>query len=390
VTTPSFRVQLDVVSDGYDGKMCWVQPRAGTIPPGAGGNALPVVVLTMQKLLLAGSDVFYALQEMRTDDLGKTWSGPVCHESTLGRRKEPGGIEAVICDATPKWHAATGKLLLTGHVARYVGDKLMPDPRPRQTAYSVYDPLARVWAPWDTLAMPDSDTFYNAGAGSVQRYDLSDGRILLPIYFKSRTEAGKGWNGCHNSTVCRCEFDGQKLRYVEHGDTLVVSEPRGLGEPSLTRFDGKYYLTLRNDVRGYVATSDDGLHFGPPRPWTFDDGSELGNYNTQQHWVTHSDGLFLTYTRRGLNNDYVFRHRAPLLIAQVDADRLCVLRHTERELMPNRGARYGNFAVTDVSPNETWVTESEWMQPLGCEKYGSNGRVYASRILWDSPNRLIG
>jgi hypothetical protein len=33
------------------------------------------VVLTMQKLLLTGSDVFFALNEMRTDDLGKTWRG---------------------------------------------------------------------------------------------------------------------------------------------------------------------------------------------------------------------------------------------------------------------------------------------------------------------------
>ena len=45
--------------------------------------------------------------------------------------------------------------------------------------------------------------------------------------------------------------------------------------------------------------------------WTFDDGSELGNYNTQQHWVTHSDGLFLVYTRRGADNDDIARHRAP-------------------------------------------------------------------------------
>jgi hypothetical protein len=69
---PAYRIQLDVVSRGYDGKTCWVHPRAGTIP---GEN--PSVVLTMQKLLLTGSDVFFALNEMRTDDLGKTWSGPL-------------------------------------------------------------------------------------------------------------------------------------------------------------------------------------------------------------------------------------------------------------------------------------------------------------------------
>src|SRR5262245_58912246 len=67
-TPVDFRVQLDVLSKGYDGKTCWVHPRAGAIP-----GATPAVVLTMQKLLLTGSDVFYPLNEMRTDDLGKKW-----------------------------------------------------------------------------------------------------------------------------------------------------------------------------------------------------------------------------------------------------------------------------------------------------------------------------
>ena len=64
-------------------------------------------------------------------------------------------------------------------------------------------------------------------------------------------------------------------------------------------------MTMRNDKKGFVAVSDDGLHFGPIKPWTFDDGSELGSYNTQQKWVTHSDGLFLVYTRRGVDNDEI-------------------------------------------------------------------------------------
>ena len=108
----------------------------------------------------------------------------------------------------------------------------------------------------------------------------------------------------------------------------------------------------------------------------------LGNYNTQQHWVTHSEGLFLVYTRRGANNDHVFRHRAPLFMAQVDPERLAVLRETERILVPERGARLGNFGVTQVSPDETWVTVAEWMQPKGCEKYGSDGSVWVARIHW--------
>ncbi|HEO71158.1 MAG TPA: exo-alpha-sialidase, partial [Candidatus Hydrogenedentes bacterium] len=357
--TVDYDIQLDTVCSGFDGAKCWVHPRAGTIP-----GESPIVVMTMQKLLLSGSDVFYALNEMRTDDLGRTWTGPVEHGDTLGRRKEDDGIVACVCDFTPKWHAKTGTLLGTGHVARYKGDHLAKD-YDRQTTYSWYDPEARTWMPWRTVDMPDDPKFYSSGAGSTQRVDLPNGDILLPFYFRPKGSR------ISSSAVMRCRFDGETLRYIEHGDEMSVDVPRGLGEPSLAAFNGRYYLTLRNDEKGYVTSGADGVHFAPPRPWTFDDGEELGSYNTQQHWVTHPDALFLVYTRRDPKYDHVFRHRAPLRIAQVDPEHLCVVRSTERELVPERGARLGNFAVTKVNERETWVTVAEWMQPVGCEKYGS-------------------
>ncbi len=364
-----YRIQLDTVREGFDGTTCWVHPRAGTIP-----GSPPMVVLAMQKLLLSGSDIFYALNEMRTDDMGTTWTGPIEHES-LGRRDEGDGIVAVPCDFTPKWHAATKTLLGTGHVARYRGNHLEKN-RPRWTAYSSYDPDARTWEPWKRLNMPDKPEFYNAGAGSTQRVDLSNGDILLPFYFKAKGES------LSSAAVMRCRFDGETLRYVEHGNKMTVAEERGMGEPSLASFQGRYYLTIRNDLRGYVTSGEDGLHFDPPKPWTFDDGEELGSYNTQQHWITHPEALFLVYTRRDPAHDHVFRHRAPLRIARVDPQRLCVIRASERELVPERGARLGNFAITKVSEAETWVTVAEWMQPVRCERYGSNNAVYVARIIW--------
>lgn len=376
-----FQIQLDAIHRGYDGQTCWVHPRAGAIP----GDS-PTVVLTMQKLLLAGSDIFFALNEMRSDDLGKTWTGPIEHGATLGRRDEPGGVVVVTCDFTPKWHAKSGKLLGIGQTARYRNNRIIEN-RDRETSYSIYDADKRAWSPWTTLEMPDRDKFQSAGAGSVQRVDLPNGDILLPIYFKNKAQK------TYRTTVLRCQFDSQKLTFAEQGNELTIDSGRGLYEPSLTRFRDRYYLTLRNDSAGYVATSDDGLRFDEPRKWLWDDGAELGNYNTQQHWVTHSDALFLVYTRKGAENDHVFRHRAPLFIAEVDPQTLRVRRSTERILVPERGARLGNFGVTQVSERETWVTVAEWMQTWGPNvviptdnKYGADNSVYVARIVWDKPN----
>jgi hypothetical protein len=149
----------------------------------------------------------------------------------------------------------------------------------------------------------------------------------------------------------RVAFDGRELKYLEHGNEMgVEDDTRGVHEPSLTKFGDNYYLTIRHDLRGYVTRGRDGLRFDEIRPWTFDDGSELGNYNTQQHWVTHSDGLFLVYTRRGLNNDHVFRHRAPLVMAQVDPDKLHVIRATNKFSCPSAAPAWAISASPTSAP----------------------------------------
>ena len=67
----------------------------------------------------------------------------------------------------------------------------------------------------------------------------------------------------------------------------------------------------------------------------------------------------------------------------MDTENLCLLRNTEVAITPERGARMGNFGAEDISPNESIVTTTEWMQPVGCEKYGSNNAIYMINIRWD-------
>lgn len=390
---PLYDIDLTVARQGFDKQMCWVHARAGAIPASVSGTGQPLVVMTLQKLMLSGSDIFYALNEMRSADGGKTWSEPLEH-STFAR--EPfsydgkDDLEMTVSDFTPAWHAKTGKLLGTGHTVVYENNRVMKV-RPRLTPYSVYDPDSHTWSKWKTIKMPADAKFANSGAGSVQRYDLPNGDILLPIYFSEI--GGKQYS----TTVMRCSFDGEEMNYLEHGSELTVAVERGFPEPSIAHFQGRYFLTLRNDQAGYVAVSDDGLNYSPAKKWTFDDGEELGNYNTQQHWVSHSDALFLVYTRKGANNDHVFRHRAPLFIARVDPDKLQVIRASEQILVPEKGARLGNFGVTQVSENETWVTATEWMQTIG-PKYndaerlieaGADNRIWVAKLLWKKPNQYF-
>jgi hypothetical protein len=363
----------------------WMQARPAVLPNdgSSGKSGTPTVLITLQKTDRVGTHMYHGLEAMWSDNLGRTWTGPYALKA-VDRIVHTNGLLEAPVDMTPQTHKRTGKVLVTGATFWQDPNQQRDVPYgPSDTAYAVYDPKTRKWDSWQKLTMPAGQKFHFARAGCSQRLDLQDGDILLPIYFHSQGSSTS------YAAVVRCTFDGTHLRYVEHGTELTVTNAnpksrKGVHEPSLTVFGGRYLLTLRNNERGYVATSADGLHFGQPKPWTFDDGTELGSYNTQQHWVTHSDGLFLAYTRRGAANDKVFRHRAPLFIARVDPARLVIERATERILLTNLGQAFGNFGVCNVTSQETWVVD--------CLVDAEAGKpsLFVARICWSSPNRLVG
>ncbi len=375
-----FEIRLDTVLKHDDGEFLWFHPRVAAIPGREGGD--PAVIMTLQKHLHV-SDHYSGLHVMRTDDLGASWTGPA-PQPELAWVEESDGVHVAVCDVTPGWHAASGRLLAIGAQVRYsrTGAQLDDQQRSHQTAYAVFDPESGRWSRWRTIEMPDDDKFNFARSACAQWLVEPDGTLLLPFYFGASAEQPFA------VTVVQCAFDGQEVRYLRHGNEMSLAVVRGLVEPSLVRFRERCYLTIRNDLKGYVAVSHDGLHFEPIRPWTFDDGAELGSYNTQQHWVGHCAGLFLTYTRRDAGNDHIMRHRAPLFIAEVDPDRLHVVRATERVLVPERGATLGNFGAAPVNDRESWVTVAEGIWGDDARQRGAEGSVFVARVLWSQPNRL--
>ena len=188
-------------------------------------------------------------------------------------------------------------------------------------------------------------------------------------------------------------YDGDELSIRKVGKALHNPKGRGLLEPSITQYGKQLWLTMRaEDSRGYVSVSKDGLQWDGKRAWAWDDGTPIDMSTTQQHWLTHSDGLFLVYTRKDKSNTNVIRWRSPLWVAQVDTDKRCLIKATEQVVLPligdgvkdpNNVAIMGNFNVTNASPTESWVTVGEWM-PRG----NYRGDVLLSRIRWSRPNRL--
>ncbi len=376
-----FTVKLETVMKHDDEKFLWFHPRVAAIP--SAKRAFPTVVMTIQKHLRV-ADYYSGLNVMRTDDLGKTWTKPD-PRAELDWVRESDGANVAVCDVTPGWHAPTGKLLMIGARVRYgkKGEQLQDRSRSQQTAYAVHDPKTGTWSKWKVLKMPSDDRFNIAFSACAQWLVEPDGSLLLPFYFASASSEP------HSVTVVQCQFDGQELQYVRHGDEISLDSAGGLAEPSLAYFAGRYFLTIRNKAKGYVTQGSDGLHFAPIKPWKFDDGLELGSHGTQQHWLSHSEGLFLSYTRRGANNDHIGGHRAPLFIAQVHPETLQVIRKTERILIPERGALMGNFGASAINENESWVTVAEGVWSDEARKRGAEGAVFVARVMWAKPNRLL-
>lgn len=371
----------EIKNPNFDGKFCYTHARAAKKADGEW-------VMTHQPLLLTGMDVFYGIEIRRSTD-GVNWTAPK-KSASLMRRTRKDGLDEVMCDATPFLHRRTGKLLLTGHNALYGADnKIAPPPHKRSTVYAVWNEEAGDFEGYRELTMPESDLYYESGAGSTQILELEDGDLLIPIYHSTYEAACDPWHSCAKVCVARCGFDGETLTLKEIGNTLTVDVPRGLAEPSVATLDGAYFLALRNDETGFVARSADGLHYSEPTPLVFDDGENAGNYNTQQHWITQGGKLYLVYTRRGANNDHVFRHRAPLFVAEFDTERMCLIRETEQIAVPERGARLGNFSCFIENGESAYVIAAEWMQSIKgkdfryCMEFGSANSIFVSHLSAD-------
>lgn len=364
------RISVTVMVEG-SADWDWTQARTAFVP-----GEKPLCLTTMSRTAKVGAHGYHDVFLSVSRDLGETWSQPELIPA-LRRSRQPDGYEVVAGDLWPKFHEATGKVLVTGKTFNFEEGQKENILR-EKVSYAVIDPNSLECGPLRTVEMPEQDhdgrPFVAPNAGCHQRVDLPGGDILLPIRYQ---KSAKKRN--YTTIVARCRFDGKTLSYVEHGSEHSIPTGRGLYEPSITQFGDEFFLTMRADGGAFVAKSSDGIHYTDHVPWKFDDGSPLGSYNTQQHWVTLGGRLYLVYTRRGADNDHIFRHRAPLFIAEVDPPKLQVLRATEQILVPEADATLGNSGVCRINADESWVTVAEGRISYGPRK-GEKNKVLLAKI----------
>jgi hypothetical protein len=377
-------IEKQVVRQNRDGKATtWFHPRACRVP--GKKPATSHSFMTVQSI--GGSDYFGPVHWSESADLGKTWAKfrPIPSLGRVPVAKHP-RLMAGVCDVVPQYHPPTKTILAMGHVVFYKGPKFA---RGDQLArYPVYT-VRRSDGTWSKRRIlewndPRGAFIYSNNCG--QRVVLPNGNILLAFTF--------GDKPTHRSVAgVLCSFDGENLKIKKVGPPLKLAHKRGLLEPSVTQFDGKFYITIRaEDDHGYQSVSADGLNWAPKQRWVWDNGDPINMSTTQQHWLTHSDGLFLVYTRKDKSNTGVIRWRAPLYVARVDVRTRRLIRATERVVLPLIGdgvkdadnvALMGNFNITNAGPGESWVTVGEWMP-----RKNARGDLLLARIRWSRPNRL--
>jgi len=360
---------------GFDGKFCKVQPSIATDGKGT-------AILGFQKLLLTGSDVFYGQYLAKSTDGGETWTEPRVME-TLKDTVEDGF--RVTRYATVYYSHKNKRWFGLGQACTYKNNSTPNKDCPNGKPYSwplfvKLDPETATYDEGHPLAFPLP---YTGCLPFGQQVEDENGDILVPFYYEPREKAkigGDPFMVLGRIVVARCRFDGDMLKIVEVGRPVSCDGlRRGVGEPSLIRLGRKVYMTLRSDEAGMWSESEDGLNYSEPRRWTWTDGVEIGNRNTQQHWMRWGDVLYLTYTRETPSNGHVFRNRAPVFMAEFDPVAGGLMRQTEIALVPELGARLGNFCCAADGKGGSWFVTAEWMQPAGCEKYGSDNSFWLIR-----------
>ncbi len=364
------KIENRIIWENRSGKnTTWFHPKATMINR-------DMLLMTVQGI--EGHDYYTPLCESFSADLGVNWSAPL-PIAGMGFREIEHGIIEVIGDVVPEYHKTTQTVLAVGHNGYYRNGKLFDTlgldrdeaKRLGMQRFPIYA-IRDVNGCWSItrrkLEVPELSDASCYGCGCSQRVILPDGKIIIPSVIGY-------WNRRDMMvTSLLCDFNGKDLTFLKLGNILENSVERGLLEPSIIEFHGKYYMTIRaEDERGYASVSDDGLNWGKIKNWQWEDGTPLFMSTTQQHWLKLGGELYLIYTRKSHLNTELFRWRAPLFIAKFDPVKFCLKKCSEQIVLPMHGnsalpktiGLTGNFHPLSISDTEAVVIAGEERSEMG-------------------------
>jgi len=321
-------------------------------------------VMTMQRI--SGSDFFGPVEWSFSEDNGKHWSVPSDIPSLGLNRLDDGRTEGV-ADVRPFLHHPSKKIIAIGCNTYYTDCRCITRDSlfRRDPQFPVYAILSEdgSWSKRHVLEGKCFEHFDNYRVACTQLIVLPDSDILIPIYLQEN-------NTDERYSVCsiRCSFDGNSLKIKSYGNILTHTVKRGFIEPSLSFFEGTFYMTIRaEDDCGYYAESKDGVNWDDAKPWRWDSGKKLQTSTTQQHWLNIQNSLYLVYTRKTSDNSDVMRWRAPLFISRFDQKNCTLVRKSEQTVFPLKYRNkqpnlLGNFHICALTNGENVVSVGSWWQ----------------------------
>ncbi len=318
------------------------------------------MLMTLSKLSRTGTDVYMGMAFTTSSDGGDTWADLT--ELPYATRPLRDGIQGIFGAMLPVYHPQTGKVLVLGNCVGYTsyGTPKVKLTGLRFPAYAVYDPATKKWTENYEVLLDQEEANTTSGFPWIEE----DGTLLWP---------------CNGGQVLKATFDGVKLQIVGRSPRIegLGKQARNTGEYHLTKLGAKYFIAMRCPDQNRIAVSADGQKFETAVPLSWDDGTVVASMATQMRWVRQQGRLYLVYTRVDDSSKGIFRNRAPLWMAELDTEKLCLKKATEVTAVPVSPGRddLGNFGTTYVNDDLSLVTTSEFGRTKG-----SNSRVYVTKV----------
>ncbi len=224
-----------------------------------------------------------------------------------------------------------------------------------------------------------------------------NGSLLVPAVVTPLAPDGQLYNPARGYTYTDAVIlhgDWKSDRLVWRASEPVKGDPdratRGMDEPTIERLkDGRLILVLRgsNDrnpvLPGYrwvSYSSDGGMRWTPPAPWTFTDGQPFYSPSAGSQLLRHSNGKLYWIGHITPGNPHGNRPRYPLVLGQVSGEGGLLMRDSLIKIDDRRPGDdetlmiYSIYAREDRRTREIAVHASRILTPGGV--FGGDALLY--------------